>query len=47
VPVVEVGVVARAEQDQVRELAASTVLVRHEVMCFELAGCGAAWVLAA
>ena len=46
VPVVEEFVVSGAEPDQVRELGASAVLVCDEVVCLELAGGGAAGVLA-
>ena len=46
VVVVEVFVVAGAEQDEVVELGLAAVFDRGEVVCFELAGGGAAGVLA-
>ena len=46
VVVVQELVVSGAEQDQVRELGASAVLVRDEVVCLELARGGTAGVLA-
>jgi hypothetical protein len=46
VVVVEECVVAGAEQDEVVELGRAAALDRHEVVCFELAGGGAAGVLA-
>ena len=44
--VVQELVVSAAEQDQVGELGPAAVLVGDEVVCFELAGGGAARVLA-
>ena len=44
--VVQQLVVSVAEQDQVGELGLAAVLVCDEVVCFELAGGGAAGVLA-
>ena len=44
--VVEEFVVSVAEQDQVDELGLAAALVGDEVVCFELAGGGAAGVLA-
>jgi N-methylhydantoinase B/oxoprolinase/acetone carboxylase alpha subunit len=44
--VVEVLVVAEAEQDEVVELCRAAALDRGEVVCFEFAGGGAAGVLA-
>ena len=46
VVVVEQFVVAGAEQDEVVEFGHATTLDRDEVMGFEFAGGGAAWVLA-
>ena len=46
VVVVEEFVVSVAEQDQVGELGLAAVLVGDEVVCLELAGGGAAGVLA-
>jgi hypothetical protein len=46
VVVVQLPVVSRAEQDEVVELCPATALNGGEVVCFELAGGGAARVLA-
>ena len=46
VVVVEVFVVAGAEQDHVGEVGCAAVFDRDEVVCFEFAGGGAAGVLA-
>ena len=46
VVVVEQLVVAGAEQDEVVELGLAAALDRHDVVCLELAGGGAAGVLA-
>jgi hypothetical protein len=44
--IVQPSVVAGAEQDEVVELGAATVLVGDQVVCLELAGGAAAGVLA-